>query len=119
MEKMITEDGINLVKLWFSIERDVQQERFANRRKSLLTSWKFSTVDLEAQMKWDDYTSHKEHMFAHTSSEHCPWMVVDGNNKELARLEAIRYVLSLFDYEGKADSETRVVPDASVVKAYK
>lgn len=118
MEKLLVDDGIDLVKFWFSIERDVQQARFEDRRKSLLTSWKFSTVDLEAQMKWDDYTKHKEAMFAHTSSEHCPWFIVDGDNKENARLEAIRHVLSLFDYEGKGDAETRVEPDAKIVQRY-
>lgn len=116
VEKMLTEDGIDLVKFWFSIQREVQQERFINRRKSLLTSWKFSTVDLQAQMKWDEYTRHKVKMFAATSSDHCPWVVVDGNSKEKARLEAMRYVLSLFDYEGKAEAETEVTPDPAIVK---
>jgi polyphosphate kinase len=115
VEKLLTEDGIDLVKFWFSIAREVQHERFENRRRSLLTSWKFSTVDLQAQMKWDDYTIHKQRMFTATGSEHCPWIVVDGNNKENARLEAMRYVLSLFDYDGKAEAEKRVVPDPEIV----
>ena len=119
LEKMLRDDGIDLVKFWFSIERDVQQERFEKRRATLLTSWKFSTVDLEAQMKWDEYTAHKEAMFKASSSDHCPWVVIDGNNKENARLEAMRYVLSLFDYEGKEDAETRVEPDSAIVDLYR
>lgn len=116
VEKLLREDGIDLIKFWFSIERGVQQERFEKRRETILTSWKFSTVDLQAQMKWDEYTAHKLAMFDATSSQHCPWVVIDGNNKENARLEAMRYVLTQFDYEGKAEAETRVEPDPDIVR---
>ena len=116
VEKLLTDDGVDIIKFWFSIERAVQHERFENRRKSLLTSWKFSTVDLQAQMKWDDYTIHKKKMFESTSSDHCPWVVVDGNVKEVARLEAMRHVLSQFAYEGKETAATRVAPDPGVVR---
>ncbi len=118
VEKLFAEDGIDIIKFWFSIEREVQKERFVDRRKSLLTSWKFSTVDLQAQMKWDDYTVHKERMFNATSSAHCPWIIIDGNNKENARLEAMRYVLAQFDYEGKDEAQTRVTPDPQIVMGY-
>ncbi len=116
VEKLLTDDGVDIIKFWFSIERAVQHERFENRRKSLLTSWKFTTVDLQAQMKWDDYTIHKQKMFESTSSDHCPWVVVDGNDKEVARLEAMRHVLSQFAYEGKETAETRVTPDPGIVR---
>ena len=116
VEKLLIDDGVDIIKFWFSIERAVQHERFENRRKSLLTSWKFSTVDLQAQMKWDDYTINKQKMFESTSSEHCPWVVVDGNDKEVASLEAMRHVLSQFAYEGKETAATRVMPDPGVVR---
>ena len=115
VEKLLRDDGVDLIKFWFSIERKVQQERFDTRRKTILTSWKFSTVDLQAQMKWDDYTTHKEAMFKATSTDYCPWVVVEGNVKETARLEAMRHVLSRFDYEDKGDDGLRLEPDPAVV----
>ena len=100
-EKMLIKDGVQIIKLWFSIDRSVQRERLNARKESILTSWKLSTVDLQAQMKWDEYTKHKLTMFEHTSHKKCPWVIVQGNDKEKARLEAIRYVLSQVPYDDK------------------
>ncbi len=101
VEKMLVDDGIQIIKLWFSIERDVQAERLEARKQSILTSWKLSTVDRKAQMMWNDYTKYKEAMFKATHTAHCPWVIVEGNDKEKARIEAIRHVLSKVDYEDK------------------
>jgi len=101
VEKMLVDDGIQIIKLWFSIDRHVQADRLEARKKSILTSWKLSTVDRQAQMKWHDYTKYKKAMFKATHTKHCPWVIVEGNDKEKARIEAIRYVLSKVEYEGK------------------
>ena len=101
IEKMLIDDGIQIIKLWFSIERDVQATRLENRKQSILTSWKLSTVDRQAQMMWDDYTSHKIAMFEATHNDISPWSIIMGNNKEKARVESIRHVLSLIDYTSK------------------
>jgi len=42
-------------------------------------------------------------MFRCTELPNAPWKVVKSNDKRRARLEAMRYVLSLFDYLGKRD----------------
>lgn len=101
VENMLIDDGIQIIKLWFSIERDVQADRLEARKESILTSWKLSTVDRQAQMKWNDYTKHKKAMFKATHTEQCPWVIVEGNDKEKARIEAMRYVLSKVEYEEK------------------
>ena len=58
-ENMIVEDGILLFKFWFSIDKDEQKIRLEERKVNPLINWKLSTVDMEAQMKWDDYTKYK------------------------------------------------------------
>jgi hypothetical protein len=58
-------------------------------------------MDIESLDKWDDYTEAKEAMFHYTDTPHAPWTVVKSNDKKRARLEAIKYVLLKFDYEGK------------------
>jgi polyphosphate kinase 2 (PPK2 family) len=55
--------------------------------------------------KWDDFTQAKELMFHHTDTDEAPWAIVKSNCKKRARLEAMRYVLSRFDYVNK-DSQT-------------
>ena len=83
-----------------------------------LKQWKFSPVDMKGQELWDKYTYYKEQMFALTHSSFSPWVIVRTNNKKTARLESIRYVLSRFEYTGKARAKTTVLPDPNVVARY-
>ena len=59
-EKMLIDDGVILIKLWFSISKEEQRKRFINRLSNPLKTWKFSEVDMEGQKKWDIYTGYKE-----------------------------------------------------------
>jgi len=115
---MLIDDGIQIIKFWFSIERDVQGKRLDSRKQSILTSWKLSTVDLQAQMKWDDYTKHKEVMFEATHSKHCPWLIVEGNDKEKARIQAIRYLLLQVPYSTRDDAFLESLADTTTVTSY-
>jgi peptidyl-tRNA hydrolase len=45
-------------------------------------------------------------------------MIIKTNNKKTARLEAIRYVLSKFDYDEKKKVSTALTPDPNVVMRY-
>ena len=117
-EHMLFEDGVTLVKFWFSISKGEQRRRFRQRIDDPLKRWKFSPVDMQAQSRWDDYTHYKEHMFSKTHTNYSPWIIVRANDKRRARLESIRYVLSLFDYDDKDDSNLRLLPDPDVVGRY-
>lgn len=114
-EHMLIEDGMRVVKLWFSIGPEEQARRLREREANQLKRWKLSTVDREAQAKWQQFTRRKEAMFAQTSTPECPWIVVRGDDKKTARLESIRYVLSQFDYAGKGSPGLRIDPHPEVV----
>lgn len=117
-EHMLYEDHLELVKFWFSISKQVQQERFESRRIDPLKQWKISPVDDKAQENWDLYTKHKEEMFSKTHTSYSPWIIVSANDKKKARLESMRYVLSTFDYNGKSETDTPLSPDPDVVGRY-
>lgn len=114
-EHMLIEDGVDLVKFWFSISKEVQLARFTSRRHNPLKQWKLSPLDERAQELWDDYTRYKEMMFGRTHTSFSPWIIVQANNKRNARLESMRYVLSQFEYAGKTDAATTLIPDPSIV----
>lgn len=101
-EKMIVEDGIFLIKFWFSIGSDAQKNRIQKRLDSPLERWKVSPVDLAAQDKWEEFTRYKMSMFRNSHCERCPWMIVRGENRELMRIQAMRYILSLVNYKDKS-----------------
>lgn len=115
-ENMLTEDGLILVKLWFSIDKEEQRMRIEERKNNPLISWKLSTVDSLAQQKWDDFTQYKEMMFKSTGTEGSPWIIIKGNNKDLARKEAMRYVLNNIEYSQKGLTGVALDFDPEVVQ---
>ena len=117
-EHMLYEDGVIIIKFWFSISKEEQKKRFKSRLKNPLKQWKFSPVDKEGQKRWDKYTFYKEQMFSQTHTSFSPWIIIKTNNKKQARLESIRYALSRFDYDRKGSSKTTVLPDPNVVQRY-
>jgi polyphosphate kinase 2 len=117
-EHMLVEDGVVLVKFWFSIGKDIQSARFDSRRRNPLKQWKLSPLDARAQDKWDAYTKYKEVMFSRTHTSFSPWIIVRANNKRKARLESMRYLLSLIDYAGKDTSRVSLFPDPNVIMRF-
>jgi polyphosphate kinase 2 len=113
-EKMLVGDGVDVVKFWFSVSADEQRTRFAIRQVDPVRQWKLSPMDIASLDKWNDYTNAKVAMFEATDTEHAPWTTVKSNDKKRARLEAMRHVLSLFDYENK-DVAIVGQPDRKIV----
>jgi polyphosphate kinase len=114
LERMLVRSGIHLIKFWFSVSRSEQRARFAIRQLDPVRRWKLSPMDLASLDLWDAYTQAKEAMFFYTDTADAPWTVVKSNDKKRARVEAMRWVLSRFDYTGK-DFEVVGTPDATIV----
>ena len=114
-ERALVESGISLFKLWFTVSRENQAKRFADRQKDPLKQWKYSAMDEEAQKRWDQYTAARDEMLAQSDSDAAPWTVVNSNDKKRARLESMRHVLHQLDYKHK-DNKVAHEPDPMVVQ---
>lgn len=114
-EKMLIDSGIHVTKFWFSVTQHEQRTRFAIRQIDPVRQWKLSPMDLESLGRWEDYTAAKEEMFRRTDTDNAPWITIKSNDKKRARLNAIRYFLNQFDYEGK-DTEVVYDPDPLIVR---
>ncbi|MCA0131781.1 polyphosphate kinase 2 [Winogradskyella alexanderae] len=117
-EHMLFESGTYIIKFWFSVSKDEQQRRFEKRLNNPLKKWKFSPVDEKGQELWDEFTVYKNQMFSRTHNHFSPWVIIKSNDKKLARLESIKYVLSLFDYENKGSICKTLLPDPNIVQRY-
>ncbi|MFE5722811.1 polyphosphate kinase 2 [Streptomyces erythrochromogenes] len=115
-EAMLVEDGILLVKFWFSVSRAEQRTRFAIRQVDPVRQWKLSPMDLASLDLWDAYTTAKVEMFRATDTDHAPWTVVKSNDKRRGRLEAMRSLLWRVDYDRK-DEKAVGRPDTRIVGA--
>jgi len=117
-EHMLYEDGVTIIKFWFSISKAEQASRFEARRQNPLKQWKLSPVDEKAQELWDSYTRYKEEMFSKTHTTFSPWIIVKANDKQAARLESLRHVLNLLAYRGKEEAQIRLTPDPNVITRF-
>ena len=113
-ERMLTDEGIAVIKLWFSVSRSEQRTRFLIRQIDPVRQWKLSPTDMASLDRWDDYTAAKEAMFQLTDTAWAPWTVIKSNDKKRARVGAMRYVLGRFDY---TDQDPGIVgkPDPLIV----
>jgi polyphosphate kinase 2 len=97
-EKMLIQSDTYLIKFYFSITKEEQANRFKDMRNNPLKRWKMTPVDEKAQELWDEYTKYKRKMFEVTNSDHAPWVIINANQKQSARLNAIKHVLATIPY---------------------
>ena len=100
-EKKHIDNGLLLIKFYLSVSKENQKQRFAFRQNSPLKYWKLSENDLKAAKEWDLFTHYKDQVFSNSEPNKNPWVVINSDNKMIARLNAMRYVLASFDYKGK------------------
>jgi polyphosphate kinase len=98
-ERMLVDDGIILVKYWFSVSDEVQEKRFEARIDDPLKRWKLSPMDLESRNRWVEYSRAKDEMFVHTDIPEAPWHVVESDIKRNARINCISHLLSAIPYD--------------------
>ena len=100
-EDELKSEGIILIKFYLSVSQKSQTLRFKLRESSPLKYWKLSENDLEVAKEWDLFTYYKEQMFHQTSTNKNPWVIINSDNKMIARLNAMRYVLTNINYKNK------------------
>ncbi|MCU7889162.1 MAG: polyphosphate kinase 2 [Candidatus Thiodiazotropha sp. (ex Lucinoma aequizonata)] len=113
-EKDLVRQGTILVKLYFSVTKEEQERRFARRKTDSLRQWKLSEIDLQAQDRWDDFTTQKYEMLKRSNTTHSPWTIIRSNDKHLARLNAMKVILNTVPYE-RLNPELNFVPDPAIV----
>jgi polyphosphate kinase len=106
LEKMLVKSaGIKIIKFYFSVSKSEQAARFEERRTNPLKQFKLSPIDQFSQKLWDRYTIAEYENFTRTHTDWAPWVIVNSDDKEASRLNAIKYILSQFDYPEKIKSD--------------
>jgi polyphosphate kinase 2 len=113
-EKDLVRQGTILIKLYFSVTKEEQARRFERRKNDPLRQWKLSEIDVQAQDRWDDFTTQKYEMLKRTNTTHAPWTIIRSNNKHHARLNAMKVILNSVPYQ-RLNRELDFVPDPDIV----
>ena len=88
-ERMLTDDGMCLIKFWMHVSDEEQLRRFEKRRDNPLKSWKLTSEDWRNRERRSEYEAALQDMFEHTDTENAPWHIVAGDQKKFARIQVI------------------------------
>ncbi|MEO5919838.1 MAG: polyphosphate kinase 2, partial [Pseudolysinimonas sp.] len=116
-EKMLVDDGITLLKYWFSVSDKEQEKRFRSRQKDPMRRWKLSETDLASITRWEDYSRAKDAMFEATDTEHARWWTIESDDKRAARLNVIHHLLSSIPFETKQPEKIEI-PERPTADSY-
>ena len=78
-ERMLTDEGTTLVKVFLHVSRDEEAKRFRERITDPEKQWKFRKADLEVHNRYDEYLAVYEDVIEQTSSHWAPWFVVPAD----------------------------------------
>jgi polyphosphate kinase 2 (PPK2 family) len=92
-EKMQTDDGVILLKLFMHITAEEQLKRFVERLQNPHKRWKLTSEDIRNRARWDEYCTAIDDMFGHTSTSSAPWHIVAANYKWHARLTVLNTII--------------------------
>ena len=101
-EKMLTDEGITMLKFYLHIDRDEQRKRLQERLDDPAKHWKFNPGDLKERVLWDDYMTAYEEMIERTSTAHAPWFIIPSNRKwyrNLAIARILNHTLESLDMQ--------------------
>ena len=117
VERMLVDDGIILIKYWFSVSDKEQQRRFKARLDDPMRRWKLSDTDLQSIVRWEDYSRAKDAMFSATDTPFAPWWTIESDDKRASRINAIKHLLLQVPYES-TDPEPVKIPKRPEAKHY-
>jgi PPK2 family polyphosphate:nucleotide phosphotransferase len=99
-ERMLTDEGTTVVKVFLHVSREKQRERLQERLENPEKSWKFRLEDLDDRARWNDYMAAYEDVLAETSTSWAPWYVIPADRnwvRNLAVAEVLVHVLEQLD----------------------
>ena len=99
VEKMVTDNGIQLIKIWLEVGQAEQERRMTARIEDPLRQWKLSPMDLESWPRWYEYSRARDRMLAATDTKHAPWYILRSDDKRRARLNCLAQILDLVPYK--------------------
>src|SRR5690242_9937382 len=79
-ERLLTDEGTTVVKVFLHESKDAQRERLQDRIDDLEKRWKFRSGDLDDRAQWDEFQTAYEDVIRQTSTDDAPWYVVPADH---------------------------------------
>ncbi len=110
-ERMLTDEGIALLKFWIHLSRADLKQRLREFRQDPRTRWKVGPEDRKSYRLYSRYRDVWEHMLRETSLGPAPWYVVEGTDP---RYRTLTVGQILADTMRRVNAGTKPVPTAAV-----
>ena len=117
IEKVVVDQGVQLIKYWLEVSNTEQKRRFEARITDPLRQWKLSPTDLPSRSRWYDYSHARDMMLKATDTKAAPWYVLRSDDKKRARLNCISHILNAIPYK-KVKKQKVKLPARSNKGAY-
>jgi PPK2 family polyphosphate:nucleotide phosphotransferase len=91
-EKMLSNNGVKILKFMLHISKDEQAERLKERVADPAKRWKFNPGDLEDRKLWDQFMSAYDVALTRCSTDHAPWHVVPADRNWVRNAVVARIV---------------------------
>ncbi len=116
-ERLMSENGVAILKFFLNVSKAEQRERFLERVTDPEKHWKYSSADLRERGYWDKYQSVYEDMLSHTSTEYAPWHIIPADRKWFTRAcvaDIITAKIESLDlsYPSVSEEEHQAIEDA-------
>lgn len=91
-EHELVQAGNVVLKFWLQIDKDEQLRRFKEREAIERKRFKITAEDWRNRKKWDTYQQAAVDMIDRTSTGKAPWIVVEANDKNFARVKILKTI---------------------------
>ncbi len=119
-EKLLTDNGTILLKLFLHISKDEQERRLMAREQDKDKAWKITAADWNERNYWDDYQQAYEDALSKCSTDEAPWYIVPANHKwyrNLAIAQMLVDTMHKYKSEWKEQLEARGQEELEKLKA--
>jgi PPK2 family polyphosphate:nucleotide phosphotransferase len=96
-EKLLTHNGVTMLKFFLHISKEEQKCRLEARLKEPNKLWKFNPGDLAERKLWDDYQRAYEDVINTCSSRQAPWHIVPADRKWMRNLVMLQTVMATLE----------------------
>jgi PPK2 family polyphosphate:nucleotide phosphotransferase len=91
-EKLLSRQGVTILKFFLHISKEEQKTRLENRLKDPEKIWKFNPGDLTERALWDDYQRAFEDAINACATDYAPWYIIPANRKWARNLMTLQIV---------------------------
>ncbi len=92
-ERLLTDEGALIVKLWFHLSKKGMKKRLEQLEADKLTRWRVTKDDWKNFERYDEFAKVSERVLRETSTGDAPWVVIDGSDPNYRALTAAKTLL--------------------------